>query len=160
MAGVKGRSGPPGNLNSAKHGMGSWLRRRALPINKQHVGKLVEDYLAQLTRCKGGPAAVTEVETGLIDNAGRAVGMCLLILEEAASRGLVREVDGGTWDLAPGLARLVGFLNAERQALLALGLDRRERELPDVFEYIRSGGNGTNETPAPERPAGEQEPEP
>jgi len=33
MAGVKGRSGPSNNLNGAKHGLGSWLRRRALPLH-------------------------------------------------------------------------------------------------------------------------------
>jgi hypothetical protein len=137
MAGVKGRSGPPGNLNSARHGLGAWLRRRALPLHKQHVGKLVEDYTAGLLRCKGGAEAATEIETALIANAGRAFGACLLILEEAAARGLVRQVDGTSWDLAPGLSRLVGFLGAERQALQALGVERRERDLTPSLEDIR-----------------------
>lgn len=136
MAGKKGRSGPPGNLNAARFGLTSWLRRRALPMEKQHVAALVENYRAGLITAKGGKDAVTEVEAALIENAAKAFGAELLILEEAATRGLVRSLDG-TWDLAPGLARLVGFLAVERQALVALGLDRRQREVPDLATYLK-----------------------
>ena len=97
----------------------------------------MEDYTAGLLRCKGGAEAATEIETALIENAGRAFGACLLILEEAAVRGLVRQIDA-TWDLAPGLSRLVGFLGGERQALVALGLERRERDALDLALAIRN----------------------
>ncbi len=126
--GMKGRSGPPGNTNASRHGLESWLRRRALPLNKRHVVTFVTRYEDGLTTCKGGPENVSEVETALIRNAGRAFGAQMLVLEEAASRGFVRTV-GKTWDLSLGFSRLIGFLNAERSALATLGLGRRAKEI-------------------------------
>ena len=131
MAGRKGRSGPPKNLNAAKHGLTAWLKRRALPRQKQHVSKLVQEYRTGLLVCKGGAGIASEVEVAVIDNAARAFGACLLILEEAATRGLVCQVNG-TWDLTPGLSRLAAFLGAERQALATLGLGRRARDVTDL----------------------------
>lgn len=142
MAGVRGRSGPPGNMHSAKHGLTSWLRRRALPTEKQHIAQFVEDYRTGLLACKGGEAEATEVERALIENASRAFGACLLILEEAKARGLVRQVDG-TWDLAPGLARLVGFLGAERMALVGLGLGRRAKDVPTLQKLLAEAAADT-----------------
>ena len=72
MAGKPGRSGPPQNLNAARHGLTAWLKRRALPKQKQHVAKLVQDYRAGMLTCKGGPGAATEVEVALIENASKA----------------------------------------------------------------------------------------
>ena len=139
MAGKKGRSGPPGNLNGAKHGLQSWLRRRALPKQKQHVVKLVQAYRVGLLSAKGGPGAATEVEAALIQNAATAYGAILLVMEEAKARGMVRTVDG-SWDLAPGVARLVGFLGAERQALLGVGVSRRPKDVtPSLHELLAEG---------------------
>ncbi len=135
MAGVKGRSGPPGNLNGATSGIEVWLKRRMLPVHKRHIGAFIQTYRAGLLACKGGDAGATEVETGLIDNAARAYGACLLILEEAANKGLVRDV-GGTWDLTPGFARITQFLAAERLALVALGLERRARDVPSARDLL------------------------
>jgi len=143
--GQKGRSGPPGNLNAARHGLTAWLRRRALPLNKQHVARFVQDYRAGLLECKGGEDGATEVEKALIENAARAFGACLLILEEAKVRGMVRKVDS-TWDLSPGFARLVGFLNAERMALATVGVERRSRDvtpsLQDLLAEAAEDGDG------------------
>lgn len=141
MAGKKGKSGPPGNLNSARHGLTAWLSRRALPNHKQHVGKLIESYRAGLTACKGGVQGVTEVEAALIENAAKAYGACLLIFEEGAQKGLVRELDG-TWDLTPGFSRLIGFLSAERAALLGLGLGRRAKNATPLHELLSDGAEG------------------
>lgn len=144
MAGKKGKSGPPGNLNSARHGLSTWLARRALPNHKQHVGKLIEDYRTGLTTCKGGAQGVTEVEAALIENAARAYGACLLIFEEGAQKGLVRELDG-TWDLTPGFSRLIGFLGAERAALLGLGLGRRQKAVNDLHSLLSEAADDGQE---------------
>ncbi len=129
--GLKGRSGPPGNLHAAKHGLQSWLQRRALPLNKQHVAVMAVRYRDNLLACKGGPDGATEVEQALIENATKAFGAGLLVLEEAKAQGMTRRLDS-TWDLSPGFSRLVGFLNSERMSLVALGLGRREKEVPDL----------------------------
>jgi hypothetical protein len=132
-------------LNAAKHGLTSWLKRRALPLNKQHVGRLVQEYRAGLVACKGGEDGASEVEKGLIENAARGFGACLLILEEAKARGLVRKVDG-SWDLSPGFSRLVGFLNAERMALVALGVGRRSRDVtPSLDDLLRDAADDDGE---------------
>ena len=136
MAGLKGRSGPPRNLNAAKHGLTTWLRRRALPLNRQHVGKMVGDYEESLIRCKGGSESISEVELALVRNAGLARGACLLVLEESAARGLTRQTEGGSWDLSPGFGRLLGFLGAERQALVALGMERRARDVESLADIL------------------------
>lgn len=157
MAGVKGRSGPPGNMHGARHGVTSWLRRRALPVHKQHVAQMIEDYRDALLVCKGGKEGATEVEVALVENASRAYGASLLILEEGKARGLVREVDG-SWDLAPGLTRLTGFLNAERTALLGLGLARREKAVPSLQEWLEAraaAAEAQGDTDTPEDPAQE-----
>ncbi len=145
--GLAGKSGPPGNMHGARHGLSSWLKRRALPVNKQHVARFVESYKAGLLASKGGAAGATEVERALIENASRAFGACMLVLEEAAARGFVRPLDS-TWDLAPGFGRLVAFLNAERMALATLGVERRQLGVLDPFraEMVRqeqeAAGNG------------------
>lgn len=135
MAGRKGRSGPPKNLNAARHGLTAWLKRRALPRHKQHVAKLVQEYRAGLLACKGGAGVASEVEVAIIENAAKSFGATLLILEEAKARGLVSKCDG-SWDLAPGVSRLIGFLNAERQALATLGLGRREKDVTSLEQFL------------------------
>ncbi len=141
--GLAGKSGPPGNMHGARHGLTSWLRRRALPLNKQHVATFVTAYEQGLMTCKGGPENVTEVETALIHNAGRAFGAQMLVLEEAATRGFVCPKDG-TWDLSPGFARLVGFLSAERQSLQALGLTRRSKDVTPSLDSLLSEAAADN----------------
>lgn len=134
--GVKGRSGPPGNLNAAKHGITTWLRRRALPREKQHIVKMVEIYKQAIITAKGGPEAITEVEMALVENAAIARGVILLALEEAKARGLVK-VSDGSWDFAPGVNRLGTFLNAERSALALLGLGRRQKLVPSIVDLMK-----------------------
>lgn len=144
MAGKPGRSGPPKNLNASRHGLTAWLSRRALPREKRHLRKLIEDFRAGLTTCKGGAQSITEVEAALIENAARAYGACLLIFEEAAQKGLVRELDG-TWDLSPGFSRLIGFLSAERAALLGLGVGRRQKDVKDLHTLLAEAANDGEE---------------
>ena len=144
MSGKAGKSGPPGNLNASRHGLTTWLKRRALPPDKAHLAPFIQSFREGLLTCKGGEDQATEVEVGLIDNATRAHGACLLILEEAATRGWVRQISD-TWDLSPGLARLAVFLNAERQALIALGLERRAKDLPDLARAFAQAQRQQNE---------------
>lgn len=148
MAGVKGRSGPPGNLNAARNGYHSWRRRRALPPERSHVNAIVAADERDLIQDKGGADVATAVERALIRDAGMAYGLILLALEEARERGCI-VVDPKTqaWDLMPGLQRVRGLLDTRRMNLLALGVERRE-QLVDPFhaEMVRqeqeAAGNG------------------
>ena len=131
-------------MHAAKHGLSSWLKRRALPLDKQHVARFVQDYRVGLLTCKGGDAGATEVEKALIENAARAFGACLLILEEAKTRGMVRQM-GKTWDLSPGFARLAGFLSAERMTLGILGVTRKPRAVTDLREFLATAAEDTDD---------------
>ena len=122
-------------MNAAKSGLQSWMKRRALPLNKQHVGGLVEAYGEGLIACKGGRGVITEVTMAAIENAKMAKGAALLVMEEAKARGFVREVES-SWDLAPGFAKLMGFLNCERQALALIGLGRIAKDVGSLYELL------------------------
>ena len=62
----------------------------------------------------------------------------LVILGEMIERGAVVQTHSG-WDLAPGAQRLARFLTEERQTLLALGLNRRAKEV-DLAAYLAEQG--------------------
>jgi hypothetical protein len=103
---------------------------------------MAETYRDGLIACKGGPGMVSEVEAALIENAAKAFGACLLILEEAADRGLVREADDG-WDLMPGLTRLQGFLSVEQRALSILGISRRAKDAGSLDALLNEAATDT-----------------
>jgi hypothetical protein len=42
MAGLKGKSGPPGNMNAFKHGLAAIQKRREEGLPTQHEGKSVQ----------------------------------------------------------------------------------------------------------------------
>ncbi len=48
MAGKRGKSGPPGNLNSAKHPWRSFWRRRALKPGDRWILPVLEHYTLAL----------------------------------------------------------------------------------------------------------------
>lgn len=131
--GVKGRSGPPGNLNSCKYPWRSFWKRRALRPEHRFILKLVEQYRDGLLSDK--PDA-SETERSMMQVAEVARGCVLLILSEAAKKGYVRAGESG-WDLMPGLAALPKFLSVERQALRDLGLERRAKRAPlSLSDYL------------------------
>jgi hypothetical protein len=49
----------------------------------------------------------------------------MLILAEGHKRGLIRQLNGNDWDLTQGFKEMNKYLQSERQALQALGLERR-----------------------------------
>lgn len=128
MAGRKGRSGPPGNLNAARNGFQTWRRRRALPVEKGHVTKLVDAEEQDLVSHVGGERSMTAVERAIIHDNGMALGLILLALEEARARGCIVLTPTG-WDLQPGLQRIKGLLDTRRQNLQVLGVKRREKDV-------------------------------
>ena len=137
MAGRKGKSGPPGNLNNARSVI-PVLRRLAsgkpLPPELVRIGTLVERQAAGLEGDKGGRDYMTAGEQAMLDVWRTARTATLVILGEMIERGAVVQTHSG-WDLAPGAQRLARFLAEERQTLLALGLNRRAKEV-DLAVYL------------------------
>jgi hypothetical protein len=54
MAGLKGKSGPPGNMNAFKHGLAAIQRRREESITTEHEESIKQQILKGLIADKGG----------------------------------------------------------------------------------------------------------
>src|SRR5262249_2428746 len=53
-SGIKGRSGPPGNMNAFKHGLASIQKRREEGVSTQHEENVRQQILEGLIADKGG----------------------------------------------------------------------------------------------------------
>jgi hypothetical protein len=54
MAGLKGKSGPPGNMNAFKHGLAAIQKRREESITTEHEESVRQQILDGLISDKGG----------------------------------------------------------------------------------------------------------
>lgn len=140
MAGKPGRSGPPLNLNNARHPWRSFWRRRALKPTHRWVLPVIEEYAGTLLREKADP---TQGELRTIEVAQIARGCSMLILAECASAGLIQQTAEG-WDLSPGAKELGKFLNIELKALSMLGLERRAKQVPSLADYLSARAGAAN----------------
>ena len=145
MAGKKGRSGPPHNINASRHPWRSFWRRRALKAEDKWILPVIEGYASGLASDKPG---ASEGELRMIEIAQISRGATMLILAEAARSGFIAKADG-TWDLAPGAKELGKFLSVERASLQALGLERRGKPVQSLGEYLRQR-DGDRTPPLPE----------
>jgi len=57
MAGLKGKSGPPGNMNAFKHGLAAIQKRRVESVTTEHEGSVRQEILDSLIADKGGARA-------------------------------------------------------------------------------------------------------
>lgn len=131
MAGKKGRSGPPGNLNNARSILPALRRLRRgkpLPAPLQRVAVIADREAEKIVSDKGGKGNLTGGEELMLNVWRTARQATLLILYEMAQRGVIVQRNG-EWDLQPGATRLPKFLQEERMSLLALGLQRRPRDV-------------------------------
>ena len=139
MAGKKGKSGAPhGNLNAAKGVLSALVRLqrgKSLPPELSRVAMLANEEAEELISDKGGWENMSGAERLMLSNWTSARKAELLIWNELLERGAAQVNENGSWDLQPGAQRLAPFLSAERAALMALGLERREKTL-DLKAYI------------------------
>jgi hypothetical protein len=132
MSGVKGRSGPPGNLNRAITPWRSFWKRRALRPTDKWVLGLLDDYAAGLASDKPD---MSETERRTAQIAETARGCVALIFAEVRKSGFLRQDKDG-WDLQPGAKELARFLNLELTALRMLGLTRRPKDVQTLDGYL------------------------
>jgi hypothetical protein len=125
MGGVKGRSGPPGNLNNARYAWTSYWRRRALKPEHRWVRAVTAHYERELLADR--PDA-TAVEAGLIQVASLSRGCTALLLDAAKQAGFTYTGEGGVLQSTPVLRELGRFLTIEQRALSALRLHAEGRE--------------------------------
>ena len=57
--GVKGRSGPPGNMNAFKHGLAAIQKRREESITTEHEENVRQQILEGLIADKGGDQQIS-----------------------------------------------------------------------------------------------------
>jgi hypothetical protein len=92
MSGKKGRSGPPLNLNAARHHWRSFFARLALREQDIWVRSEVTKYAAGLMSDKADPS---EAERHAIELAAEAKAARLLIWAAIADSGFTRRSDEG-----------------------------------------------------------------
>jgi hypothetical protein len=67
MAGLKGKSGPPGNMNAFKHGLASIQKRREEDIPTQHEENVRQQILEGLIADKGGDDQISTATRILVE---------------------------------------------------------------------------------------------
>ncbi len=132
MAGVKGRSGPPGHLHTAKYPWRSVWKRLALKSKDRWVASEVVKYAASLLSDKPDPSAG---ERHAIELASEAKAARLLIWTAIGESGFTQRGRDGL-ALMPAAEALPKFIGAELGALKLLGLERRAKAVPTLTEYL------------------------
>ena len=135
----KTRGGQKGNLNAAKHPWTTFWRRRALKAEDRWILPILEEYNDGLRLDRPG---MTAAEQRMAELAQLARACTLLILGEVTRSGFTTTHNGKDWDLTRGAQELPRFMNAERSALLAIGLERKGREPLSLNDYMASRGSG------------------
>lgn len=128
MPGVKGRSGPPGNLNHVKHPWGSFWKRRALRPEDKWIAVEAAKYRDGLLRDRPDP---TEAEQRAIELASEAKACRLLIWNAIREAGFTEKREG-EMRLVPAAEALPRFIGVELGALKLLGLSRRAKQIGDL----------------------------
>ncbi len=140
MAGRKGKSGPPGNLNAGRN-IRTAIRRlqegRPLPTYLARVVALADQEAEELISDRGGWDRLSGVERLIIDNWKSARQVELLIWHELIEAGAVSLREDGTWDLQPGVQRLAAFLGVQHRCLATLGLERKQKNVLDLQSYLK-----------------------
>ncbi len=132
--GLKGRSGPPGNLHHCRRPWEVFWRRRALRAQDRWMLRVLGSYLAGLVADKPEPS---NAAMRLMEIAQIARGASMLILIETARSGFVTPArDGAGWDLHPGVKELARFLAVERQVLKDLGVDQVKDVTPSLDDLL------------------------
>ena len=68
MAGLKGKSGPPGNMNAFKHGLAAIQKRREEGIPTEHEETVRQQILDGLIADRGGDEQISTVFNGAINH--------------------------------------------------------------------------------------------
>ncbi len=124
MAGKKGMG--TGNTNACKHPYRTYLKRRVVP--KQHHGvlRLGDDILGKIRSDLPELSGKQE----LVAEGVKILWTCgLLGLAEAKERGFITTKSDGSWDFQEGMKTAGSFLDRAIKGLVALGLERRAKQL-------------------------------
>lgn len=138
MAGKKGRSGPPGNLNNVQNPWRSFWARRALRQQDKWILPFLHRYLDEAVEDAGGED-ISSGKRRTLEIAQLARGCAMLILKEAKQNGFIVTTPDG-WDIQPGLKDLPRFLTLELVARRNVGIERRGPPPKNLNDILSESG--------------------
>jgi hypothetical protein len=145
MGGVKGRSGPPNNVNAARNGHRIlWRRGRhgVLRPEDAWVRKPMQDFVDRfLAHLPDATAHQREV----IETAATAKGCELLLGQALQEEGLVKVVDG-RMVVSKVCEDLVRFMRLKLDALRLLPAERRAKAVMSLDQYVQEKYSQRNST--------------
>jgi hypothetical protein len=148
--GVKGKSGPPGNMNAFKHGLAAIQKRREEGVPSEHEESIRQQILEGLIADKGGDQQVSTA-TRILAEVIASDAAWLVVFNGAIdhiiqSNQKVRQNPRGLHQL-DGYKR--GLVNSLTGNLQKFGLDRapRVQTLEDLLQDDETSENPTHDCP-------------
>jgi hypothetical protein len=148
MAGLKGKSGPPGNMNAFKHGLAAIQKRREESITTEHEESVRQQILDGLIADKGGEVSTA---TRILAEVIASDAAWLVVFNGAIdhiiqSNQKVRQNPRGLHQLDNYKRGLVNSLTGNLQKF---GLDRvpQVKTLEELFEDDETSENPTQDCP-------------
>src|SRR5262245_188153 len=144
MAGLKGKSGPPGNMNAFKHGLAAIQKRREESVTTEHEESIRQQILDGLIADKGGDQQVSTA-TRILAVVIASVAAVLAVFNGAIDR-IINDKPKARQN-PRGLSQLAGYkrglVNSLTGNLQKFGLDRVPKV--ETLEEIFSEADETSE---------------
>jgi hypothetical protein len=151
MAGLKGKSGPPGNMNAFKHGLAAIQKRREESIPTEHEESIRQQILDGLIADKGGDEQISTA-TRILAEVIASDASWLMVFNGAIDH--IIQNNPKARQNPRGLSQLDGYkrglVNSLTGNLQKFGLDRVPRV--ETLEEIFSEADETSENPTQDCP--------